>query len=341
MRILCCITKRNDEILRIMDTLKRMGHTVHALYSEAYRLRCNYFWKKVDECGLHHRRLQYEQHWREKMLDTYTDWHPDVVLFVNVPDVPLPLQDLRVMTRSKFVLWLVDYLHEDKEIPHHLRQFYCSMSRVFTFEKSNVRFLEKAGIQAKYCPVGYSNAYSGKANDELPRYDVVFVGTPYKHRLNLLERVAALGQQKGWRICYAGPLYETRYFWKSIILKYRYPALYRVWHRGRFTPEQVAALYQQARICLNIHTVGAGSLNPRSFEILATGTCEIVDERRDYDKLVPAKDLLVYHDEENLLAQIDYYLQHESERRNIAQHGQRTVSAYYSQDKALTTILAN
>lgn len=214
------------------------------------------------------------------------------------------------------------------------------MNAVFTFAKKDVDFFAKGGVHAEYCPVGYNACYDSVPAEQKPLYDVVFVGSAYRERLELLERIAATAQRKHWRLEFAGPLYEPLYFWKKWVMRARYPASYRVWENGNFSPEAVAKLYAQSAICLNMHVSRAGSFNPRTFEIMAAGSCEIVDERLDYDQLVPGRDVVVFHDGEDLMMKIGYYINHVKERQQIVENGRRMAQSRYSLRHSLKQILA-
>ena len=73
---------------------------------------------------------------------------------------------------------------------------------------------------------------------------------------------------------------------------------------------------------------------------MAAGACEIVDEREDYDQLVPGREIVVFHDGDDLLSKIEYYIQHEQERRQIGEAGHRMAQRQYSMKYSLNQILA-
>ena len=92
------------------------------------------------------------------------------------------------------------------------------------------------------------------------------------------------------------------------------------------TASKSATLYSKTKICLNIHDGRHKSPNPRTFEILATGTFELIDERESYGGLLQeGRDLIQFRDVEDLLFKIDYYLLHEDEREAIAASGHRAI----------------
>lgn len=125
------------------------------------------------------------------------------------------------------------------------------------------------------------------------------------------------------------------------IFHYKYPNLFKCIENGYFTPSEVASLYKRSKICLNAHGNGAISLNPRTFQIMATGSFQLVDEMNHYGDFCLGKHFVVYKDEEDLLNKIEYYLNDDIKRRYIAKNGMNFVKQNYSMKKMLAIILRN
>ncbi len=94
------------------------------------------------------------------------------------------------------------------------------------------------------------------------------------------------------------------------------------WHR-LYTQAELSRIYSQARIVLNV-TIN-GDVNLRLFEGTGCGALVLTDSTANgLPELFDAgRELVVYHDNQDLLEKIDYYLAHEDERARIAQAGQR------------------
>ena len=108
---------------------------------------------------------------------------------------------------------------------------------------------------------------------------------------------------------------------------------------GVILPEKAAELYARSKICLNIHLPAHKGVNPRTFEIMATGSFQLIDKREDYAGLVPEQDMAVFRSTEELIEKISYYLAHEDERERIAAHGHAAVLGRYSMEASLNRIL--
>ena len=89
---------------------------------------------------------------------------------------------------------------------------------------------------------------------------------------------------------------------------------------------------QRSRITLNRHAgidirgkVDARfANNMRLYEATGVGTCLITEERKNLADLFEVdREIVAYRDEDDCVAKIRYYLEHEDERIRIAQSGQR------------------
>lgn len=215
---------------------------------------------------------------------------------------------------------------------------YCD--RIYVFEKRDVLFLqEQYQITAAYCSVGYNAAYARVEARRDKEIDIAFMGAPYRNRLHILEEVAAHAVRHNWRMAIYGPFYEDRYFWKKHLFQRKYPYITKYLTNGMVLPEEAAELYARSKICLNIHLSAHKGVNPRTFEIMATGSFQLVDEREDYAGLVPEQDMAIFRSTEELIEKISYYLAHEDERERIAARGHAAVLGRYSMEASLHRIL--
>ena len=148
--------------------------------------------------------------------------------------------------------------------------------------------------------------------------DIVFVGSYYPERMRCLSalRGASLA------VCGPGWTKEARLHLPGAAMTGDALGV-AGWQR----------LYRQTPIALNIHYGCGGEsdaygamANTRVFEVLASGGFLLTDEKRDVLTLLTAgRDFAGYHDPAECAKQVQYYLNHEDERRMIARHGQQTV----------------
>ena len=89
-----------------------------------------------------------------------------------------------------------------------------------------------------------------------------------------------------------------------------------------------------------MHGNDTTGLNPRTFEILATDSFELVEADRNFMNLiVPDRDVGVFNNADDLINKIDYYLSHEDERNLIARNGYEQVRNKISMVKCLQSML--
>lgn len=341
MHIVCVMSARFDGFLHITETLEKMGHVVRFFPTEPYREICSYAEKKLDKLGFHQGRERYLHQWRENLYRTMEKFHPDVILFINIPKAILDEVDQKKIKQAftpppKILCWLVDSIIGQGG----WEAFFPYCDRIYVFEKRDVLLLqERYQIPAAYCPVGYNAAYARVEARRDKEIDIAFMGAPYRNRLHILEEVAAHAVRHNWRMAIYGPFYEDRYFWKEYLFQRKYPYITKYLTNGMVLPEEAAELYARSKICLNIHLSAHKGVNPRTFEIMATGSFQLIDEREDYAGLVPEQDMAIFRSTEELIEKISYYLTHEDERECIAARGHAAVLGRYSMEASLNRIL--
>lgn len=150
----------------------------------------------------------------------------------------------------------------------------------WTNERSSVAVLRHANPCTFYLPAAYDmdiHTPIAEVESALPTHDVVFVGTGWQERCDLLRAVdwsdIDLGLYGVWGLL--GSRSKLRQFVRS----------------GFIDNRQTAALYRQARIGLNLYRQSreysrtpayiehAESLNPRAYELAACGVFHLSDRR--------------------------------------------------------------
>ena len=334
-RIACVVTRRNAKILNLRGELEQMGYDCLLCYLDSYTQTHSYWKKKFVELAGRSRWewSHYLDRLQEEIVGQLLNFHPTRVLFVNTGLTEERLH--RLGAQMKVIFWHVDPLRA-------LPVDYLKMDeyQIFVYDMESQRYLPQQGIAASYCPVGYNRAYGKPRHPVQQDIDISFVGSPYKKRLEILEPLAQAAETHGWRFVVYGPFFETRYFWKRLVFRFRYPHLYRCLRNGTLPSEVIADIYHRSKICLNLHGNGTGGVNPRTFEVLASGAMELMDERSDYDILQKGKDVVVFSDVKNLIHQVEWYLAHDEERNALAEHGYAKVHGVRSMERCLQMLLS-
>ena len=96
--------------------------------------------------------------------------------------------------------------------------------------------------------------------------------------------------------------------------------------------KQMPLVFRRSKINLNISLRSIKSGIPlRAFDILGSGGFLLSNFQADFlDDFIPGKDFVYYESKEDLLTKIDYYLNHDKERIDIAKSGHDKVAAHHT-----------
>ncbi len=288
---------------------------------------------------------------RESFCDFLDDFHADKILLINdLHNDNEYFVNEQILNRTKVYVWYVDTIKSNKFVNNKLAQY----SGVFSFEPNDVDYCQKEyGVTLKYAlwPTCYS-VYGNKFISEGPqvlspkKYDISFVGlvSGCEKRLGILNVLAEHCSKNDYKMALYGHYWHSTHFWQRLIgaMKFRlkYPKLYKYVHNQYLTPEQAAQLYCDSKINMNIHVDRHSGLNIRVFDILANGNFELCDERElECTKLLAGKHLVLYYDDEDLLAKVDHYLLHKDQLVKIASEGGKILEKEYKFVDALKFVL--
>jgi hypothetical protein len=167
---------------------------------------------------------------------------------------------------------------------HWQRQYVQHADLCWVNERTSVAVLRQVCPWTFYLPTAYHaehHAPGGAASDDVLAHDVVFVGTGFQERIALLSAIDWTGIDLG--------LYG---WWSLLGSRHR---LRQHLHKHIIPNRQAVALYQKAKIGLNLyrtsmgislkalHLEGAESLNPRAYELAALGVCQISEYRAEME----------------------------------------------------------
>ncbi len=198
---------------------------------------------------------------------------------------------------------------------------------VFTLERNCLPFYAERGCpKVSYLPLGvYPMTYRPRNVSYSTRGEICFVGTAYWNRVNFFNKAIPLMAHR--RLLISG------LWWDRLAEFERWRGLIDL---GKWMdPDQTSEKYNANKIVINSHRahddgsfnqnsakITAVSPNPRTFEISASATLQLTDWREDVAQFyIPGKEIVTYHSPEELAVKIEYYLEHEEERQQIALNG--------------------
>lgn len=112
-------------------------------------------------------------------------------------------------------------------------------------------------------------------------------------------------------------------------------------HPGIGYDNGISAIYRDSKININItlHCIEKGA-SQRIFDVMAAGGFMLSNYQKELEELfIPNKEIVLYHNEEELLQLVEYYLSHEEERKEIARNGQRKVLMYHTLHKRFHRVM--
>lgn len=228
------------------------------------------------------------------------------------------------------VSWWVD---DPFRIPMWLPHFEL-FDMVYAFDKECVASLKKRGIKhVMYLPCACDQTIFYPQSLDPSDYPslnctVGFVAMYYP------ERAALLSQMKGLDLGLWGGGWEAA------------PELYELppgtWRGQRITAANAAKVYNLAKICPNVHhsQTRIGGINTRTFEILAAGGFELVDNVPGLEEhFEVGREIVAYASPAEFRELTEYYLSHPAERAAIVERGRSRVLRDHTYEKRLEVIL--
>jgi Uncharacterized protein conserved in bacteria len=244
---------------------------------------------------------------------------PDLVLVLDGTRFEAENVQLLRMHGIRTAVWLTD----DPYYMSFTSGYAPLFDYVFTPERNCVPVYQQLGaVNVVNLPLGiHPGSYRPRNARRELRGDICFIGSAYRNRLELFRTILpALSHRK---------LHISGYWWEQLEIP---PSFNGTFGPGRWMdPLETAENYSANRIAINIHRaiddernendilIPASSPNPRTFEISACGTLQLVDAREDIGSYyVPDEEIVTYGSAEELLGKLEHYLTHEEERQRIA-----------------------
>ncbi|OOC58374.1 CgeB family protein [Paenibacillus ihbetae] len=267
---------------------------------------------------------------------------PDLVLVLDGMYMPVDQMDAIRSMGLRTAVWMTDdpyYTDISVGWIHHY-------DYIFTLELNCVVHYQNLGCaQVHYLPFGaFPIHYRPIAMPAAASRDIGFVGTAYPKRIRFFEPI--MDHLMRHRTFISGNWWE------------RLPGYARFNNRIEVNkwmgPADTADVYNSAKIIINLHRavddddinqnsgrIPAASPNPRTFEINACGTLQLVDEREDMARFyTPGIEIETYRSQSELLEKIEYYLANDQHRKDIAHRALERTYQEHTYAHRLNTLLS-
>lgn len=235
---------------------------------------------------------------------------------------------------TKTILWTTDAPIHFKPIINAAKTY----DHIFCQGSEAVEILERIGcLNVNWLPMGCDTDYHYPVKKDSTadrEYDLVFVGSYYPSRYEVLEKIAALKKIKlgiwgpGWKEKVEG----------TILSKYFFGAHTSV--------EEWRLIYSKSKMVICLHykdpmnRFNVYQASPKVFEALACGCFLICDMQRDVFELFENKKHLVgFRDIDSLVSILEFYGRNEKQREVIAQAGYREVVCRHTYKNRVQSLL--
>lgn len=285
----------------------------------------------LSKLGIKYFANQYKINLNQEITNIFNEFSPDMVIIIKGNNVFR--ETIKNMGNSIKVLWMMDSIFRVPESLNNVDLYDYS----FMFEESDVERLKSMGIESTFLPMAVdTNNYYPIPNER--DIDLLFVGRLYDSRVQLFTELINLQKDRNIQI------YGNYLHWKKPMrfINYYFKGFNKYFKNRFVQPDELNKLYSRSKIALSIHhNQSQHGCNPRTFEILATKTFQLVDEN-PFIKEHFAKHgyLVTYKNDEDLFRKIQYYLdENPNEREEIAERGYHYVTKSHTFDNRVKKIL--
>jgi spore maturation protein CgeB len=177
-----------------------------------------------------------------------------------------------------------------------------------------VKKFRKMGIKSEYFKIGFETRLLEKIQKTNRKYDVTFIGSFSPHHqeaTKILENVAKKIPIHVWG-------HGLQYLDKNSPLRNNY--------HGEAWGLDMYKILSQSKIILNRHIDAAenNANNMRLYESTGMGAMLLTDHRKNLNQLFRVgKEIVSYHNENDLIKKIIYYLKNPKEREQVSLAGQK------------------
>jgi spore maturation protein CgeB len=269
-----------------------------------------------------------------RLLDVARSLSPELIIILKGETIQIDtVAALRASNRRIVSWWVDDPIRYIPDYPNLLEQL-KRMDMVFMFDRGRFKDLQSYGVDRLIflpCACDPQVYYPRKlVPSDFKRFgcEIGLVASYYPERGTLLKSM------KGLDVAIWG------YHWGKADEMKDFPP--GTWRGSSLAGEYVAAVYNTARICPNIHHSQTlfGGLNMRTYEIPAAGGFELVDDVGGLEEQFEiGREIIVYKSPQHFRELADYYLAHPAEREAFVKRGRARVMRDHTYHQRLGVML--
>lgn len=267
---------------------------------------------------------KYYKHIREEIINRIKNYN--IILLINLfYDEEYFIQgELAELLKQKDTRIL--FVDSIKTIDQNIKFLDC-FKQIWSFEEQDIAYGKgKFNIDIKYLTIGTSYNMYLEDKQYAKDIDICFVGIATKKRLDYLDVIAEYCDRNKLKFFVSGHFWHNNNWlnyhigqWK---FKRKHPVLSKYVNNTFIVPRDLAQIYARSKIVLNINVEYHKSLNQRCFDVMVCNSL-LLNDKQEIGKLplIDGRDFIICNDENDMVEKIDFYMQHDIERKKIANNG--------------------
>lgn len=255
--------------------------------------------------------------WRYYVVQEYIkQWNPDVIF---VRSQPFPSAYWRRFNDDALLVSRLSARMPWNWHPNH-------WDIIYTDQPDFKTFFDLHGVKTILNDQGFDARIVGELEKREKQYDTVFIGglgtQNFSLRTQFMNRIAENVNLKWW-----GYWWEFADDGKQL---QDFPILHDI-YQGSTSGLEMFQIYLDSKIVVNdyVDTANGIGFNQRMFEVMGCGGFMLTREAPNFEKDFPEGFFATFKDDDDFLEKVDYYLNHEKEREQIARKGQQFVLENY------------
>lgn len=255
---------------------------------------------------------------------------------------------LEALKNKKCKLFMTDSISSINQDINFLDIF----DKVFSFEYKDIEYAyNNFGIKIEHLPAStnyylYDDFNFSIDNGNIMAYDICFICSATKKRLEYLDKIAEWCYKNNKSLFIAGRFWHTNnwlnYNIGKLKFKMRHPVLSKYVQNKFIEPKYLSNIYRKTKICLDINVEYHKSLNRRAYDIMYCGSLLLCDEQDLYNTdILPNIDFVMAKDINDMLKKIEYYLNNDTQRLQIASNGENITKRNHLYEDALKKMFSN
>ncbi|GHG46484.1 hypothetical protein GCM10012320_12550 [Sinomonas cellulolyticus] len=253
----------------------------------------------------------------ERALAALRESSPDRIIVIKGDTLGLDFWDEVERRELPRILWLYDDLHRHRYTYEFLRE----VGPVVSYARSEAEGLVERGVNACWVPNGFDpglvGAPTARRTDE-----IVFVGSRYPNRVELLQELHAAGLPvRAYGRQWSKHPFDRLRTWE--VVRPRLPA------ERDISLERAYVVQAEAAAAINVHGLQAG-LAMRTFEVPGMGGLQLIDRPDVEDFYDPGTEALVFGSAEELVELARRALSDRAWSERIREAGQRRTLAEHT-----------